>query len=252
MRVVYACLLCLLCHTAFAQVETDAFERGVAAYESGAYVPAIQAFGGLVEDGYVSPALYYNLANAYYQNEQIGPAVLYYEQAKRLAPGDAEIDAALTHVRAEVMDGAFDVPPFLLVAAARRLRDTFPALVWALLAFGAAYLGAYGLYQWRSGTERAQRKRGFVQLLIGVSLLLPLAALTVSRQAVARSSGVYIVLRDNLPLREAPSEGARRLETLPAGYRLERTDRLDPWIAVVTPSGTTGWVATGAGVQEVR
>ena len=246
--------LCCWCSLTglLAQAESEAFARGTAAYTQGRYVEAIQAYGGLVEAGYASPALYYNLANAYYRNGQTGPAVLYYEQALRLAPGDADVRANLQRVRDEVMDGALDVPPFFLTGGARALRDRLPAPAWAALALLAALLGAYGLYQWLGAAERRARKRGFGLFLLGALLLVPLAWLATSRQAVVRSSGVYIVLQNNLPLREAPSAEARRVATLPEGYRLERTDRIAPWVRVTMPAGTTGWVDATAGVREVR
>ena len=232
--------------------DTDAFAKGVAAYEQTRYVEAIQAFGGLVESGYASAPLYYNLANAYYRNEQYGPAVLYYEQALRLAPGDADVRANLARVREEVMDGALEVPPFFVTAWARSLRDRLPALAWTILALLAAWLAAYGLYRWRGGATREVRRSGFAWLVGGLLFLLPLVWLAGSRGANERSSGIYIVLQNNLPLREAPSAESRRLETLPEGYRLERIDRLDPWVQVTTPSGNQGWVDSTEGISEVR
>ena len=235
-----------------AQSGTDAFAAGVAAYEQARYAEAIRHFGGLVEAGNVSVSLYYNLANAYYRNDQPGPAVLYYEQALRLAPGNADVQANLRRVREEVMDGALDVPPFFLTAWARALRDRLSALFWGILTLLAAAASAFGLYAWRTGATRSVRKRNFALFVVGLLLVGPLLWLALSRSGVERHSGVYIVLRDNLPLREAPSEEARRLATLPEGYRLERQDAIDPWVQVITPSGTLGWVDTRTGVSEVR
>ena len=246
------CLYLGWINIAAAQEGTDTFTRGVAAYEAGRYVEAIRAFGELVEAGYASVPLYYNLANAYYQNDQPGPAVLYYEQALRLAPGDADVRTNLSRVRDEVMDGALDVPPFFLTAWVRGVRDRLAAWVWTLLALLAATAAAYGLYAWRTGARRPVRKRGLSLFVGGLLLLLPMLWFAASRAAVETSSGIYIVLQNNLPLREAPSAESRRLETLPEGYRLEREDRLDPWIKVVAPSGSQGWVDGREGVGEVR
>ena len=41
--------------------------------------------------GYESWELYYNLGNAFYKNRQIGPAILNYEKARKLAPNNEDV-----------------------------------------------------------------------------------------------------------------------------------------------------------------
>ena len=226
--------------------------QGETAFKNGRYTEAIQAFGALVEEGYATVPLYYNLANAYAANEQTGPAVLYLEQAYRLAPTNRTVRTRLEAMREEVMDGALEMPPFFLTAWARQLRDMLSANVWAILCLFAFAGLIYGIGQWRFAEARPARKRGFSMGVVALCLLFPMAWLAVERQAVERASGVYVVLQPNQPLREAPAEEARRVATLPEGYRLERTDQLDTWIQVTTPTGTQGWVSTESGIVEVR
>ena len=55
------------------------------------YHRAIDAYRQLILRGYASDKLYYNLANAYFKVGRYGKAILYYNRALRLAPGDADI-----------------------------------------------------------------------------------------------------------------------------------------------------------------
>ena len=61
------------------------------AYINSDYHRAIDAYRQLILRGYASDKLYYNLANAYFKVGRYGKAILYYNRALRLAPGDADI-----------------------------------------------------------------------------------------------------------------------------------------------------------------
>ena len=61
------------------------------AYINSDYHRAIDAYRQLILRGHASDKLYYNLANAYFKVGRYGKAILYYNRALRLAPGDADI-----------------------------------------------------------------------------------------------------------------------------------------------------------------
>ena len=61
------------------------------AYVNGNYQKAITQYESLLKQG-ASAEIYYNLGNAYYRTENITRAVLNYERALLLSPGDGDID----------------------------------------------------------------------------------------------------------------------------------------------------------------
>ena len=48
--------------------------------------------------------LYYNLGNAYFRLKLLGHAILYYERARVLIPGDDDLDYNLRYVRQQTKD----------------------------------------------------------------------------------------------------------------------------------------------------
>jgi tetratricopeptide (TPR) repeat protein len=83
------------------------FEEGNARYEEGDFPSAIDVYGSLVLRGVENKDLYYNLANAYFKNGELGRAILYYERALRLAPRDEDTKANLSLVEAMLRDRQF-------------------------------------------------------------------------------------------------------------------------------------------------
>lgn len=71
------------------------FEAGNRHYTDGEYTRAISEYEKVVEAGYQSPELFYNLGNAYFREGQLGQAILNYLRAKKLSPRDEDIQANL-------------------------------------------------------------------------------------------------------------------------------------------------------------
>ena len=73
------------------------------AYARQQYQQAIKDYEELLHDG-VSAELYYNLGNAYYRTDNITRAVLNYERALLLSPGDGDIRFNLQMARSKTID----------------------------------------------------------------------------------------------------------------------------------------------------
>ncbi len=103
------------------------FLQGNEDYSRGSYEEAIASYAELLDQAGWSAPVLYNLANSYARAGKIGMAVLNYERALRLAPGDADIAGNLELVRKE--NGLF--------AGESSLNDKFFRLLnpdqWALL-----------------------------------------------------------------------------------------------------------------------
>lgn len=91
-----------LCGSCLAQEQggQDFFAAGKA-YDTGDWSKAIQIYESLISHAGFSASLCYNLANSYARNGQTGKAVLGYERALRLAPGDADVRHNLELLRRE-------------------------------------------------------------------------------------------------------------------------------------------------------
>ena len=68
------------------------FEKVYRLYSEEKFEEAANSYQELLDKHQAqSPDLYLNLANSYFKSGRIGPAILYYKKALRLAPGDQEI-----------------------------------------------------------------------------------------------------------------------------------------------------------------
>ncbi len=79
------------------------FYKANALYEEGKYDEAIKVYEGLIDQGQESGNLYFNIGNSYFKMSGLGKAILNYERANKLIPGDSDLksnyDFAISKVR---------------------------------------------------------------------------------------------------------------------------------------------------------
>ena len=66
------------------------FEQGKERYKQEKYQEAIDSWMKIVENGEHSANLYFNLGNAHYKLNNVGPSIYYYEKAAQLSPIDRD------------------------------------------------------------------------------------------------------------------------------------------------------------------
>ena len=133
------------------------FDEGNQRYQNGDFDGAVASYARILEAGLESGDLYYNLGNTYFKRGEIGPAILYYERARRLMPADEDLLANLALARQLTADEITPLPQFWLFRAVRWWVDLVPrsALAWLV---GLAYLVVAGggiVWILRPGTPMA-------------------------------------------------------------------------------------------------
>ena len=64
-----------------AHASSTHWEAGNKAYIDGNYEKAIEEYNAIIDGGEYSMELYYNLANAYFKQGEMGKAILYYNSS---------------------------------------------------------------------------------------------------------------------------------------------------------------------------
>ncbi len=184
--------------------------------------------------GFSAPELY-NAANGYARAGKTGLAVLFYERAQWLAPGDADVAANLH-----------------LVRVSARLPDPTPSAFERILTWTApdtfAWLGVFGLISVGVGVltrRQARRAGGWSLLLIGGGVLC--VALTLANAAVLWPRlNDAVVLMAAASVRATPAPMGDELFQIPEGDSVRVEAEHEDFLFVRTPQGREGWVARAA------
>jgi tetratricopeptide (TPR) repeat protein len=106
-------------------------DSAAVAYSKKEYKKAITCYENILKEGKTSAALYYNLGNAYYKDNQLGKAIYNYELANKLNPTDGDIKNNLRIANTKVID-KIDAKENLFTNAIKSgLYGLFSANGWA-------------------------------------------------------------------------------------------------------------------------
>jgi tetratricopeptide (TPR) repeat protein len=219
------------------------------AYQAAQYEEAIQRYERLLQQGYQSAALYHNLGNACYRAGQLGRAVLYYERALKLEPGDGQVIQNLQVVRAQLpgQPSAIFVEPGIL-RAWKSLQGALSANSWAALGLACLWLGISGLLVWLFHWARRYKKAGFTAGLALIVLSLLPFLLAYGRTQQQYRQHYAVLLLPQTELRAGPEAESQALQPLYEGAKVQILDRLGQWYFVRLPDATQGWLPMDAAV----
>lgn len=102
-RIIISFILCLFILPDLRAVETE-IQQADSAYMAKDYLKAIEIYSQIEKNEGISPALLYNLGNAYLNASDYGRAMLCYERAYRLDPSDAQIRQNLLYLKSKIED----------------------------------------------------------------------------------------------------------------------------------------------------
>lgn len=225
-----------------AQEESQLINAANDAYQNQAYEEAIQQYQTLIDQGYQSSTLFYNLGNAYFKSGQMGKAVLYYEKAKVLAPFDADIRHNLKVVDAQLEDNIEPLAPFFLIRWWNFWVNAFSPTTWSIIGIVCLWLGVAGLAIWLLGKERRRKKLGF---FIGVGLLIGSLfpfALAYSGNQRMQNNGLAVIMEQEIGLKTAPDDQSQDLFRLHEGTKVQILDQIGTWYKVKLADGEIGWL----------
>jgi hypothetical protein len=212
------------------------------AYAAGRYQDAIKGYTVLLKQG-ASADLYYNLGNAYYRSEDITHAVLNYERAYLLSPGDKDIRHNLQMARSKTIDKITPESEFFFVTWMRALVNFMGVDDWAHTALIALALAIILALIYLFADIVWLRKLGF----FGGALLLVVFVLSnvfafVQRQELVHHRGA-IIMGSAVNIKSTPAQNGTDLFILHEGTRVDIIDdQMQQWKQVRVADGKEGWV----------
>lgn len=219
------------------------FAEGNRLYREGDFAGAIASYGSVAEGGFESASLYYNLGNAHFRVGEIARAVLNYERALRLDPGNDDIRANLALVNQRLQDRIEPLPRFWLVAAFDWWMGLIPQGV-----LKAAVAGCYLILGGAAVLIVLRRPMGWRWALTRVAFAATVATVLLGATLLVRETGLgqraeAVVMAPEARVLNAPSEDAGlTLFTLHEGTKVRIDRRAGEWAEVVLADGKVGWL----------
>ncbi len=231
-------LLLLLPAVSFAEEMEEipqVFLQANQAYEEGDYKKAQEQYARIQNSGISSGAIHFNLGNAYFRDNQLGPAIFHFSKASRLSPRDADIEYNLAFAREKVLDRIEKKDSlgteFFAVTEVLTEKEAYFLMLFSCLVFLG--LASLDLSLKRPWTGRI-RNILFVVLALSITLV-------VSQELTRKEMGVVSV--PEVSVYSGVGKNHLVLFRLHEGVEFAIIDRVEKeWAEILLADGKKGWV----------
>ncbi|MBO7569945.1 MAG: tetratricopeptide repeat protein [Bacteroidaceae bacterium] len=237
----------MIYHLSFSIASASNKTEADALYEKEQYRDAVEAYESVLKNDGVAPEVYYNLGNCYYKLDEIPLAVLNYERAFLLDPGDADIRANLALARGKTIDKVVPPSEMFFVTWWRDLTNCMSINAWAVLGIAAFVLMLVGVLLYVFMSQLTLRKIGVygAMVMLVVVIVANLAAL--SQHADLTHRNTAIILDPAVTVKSSPSETSTDLFLIHEGSKVEILDgSMKEWKEVKFEEGKQGWIPVTA------
>ena len=211
-------------------------------YSRGNYQQAIRDYEELLKQT-KSADLYYNLGNAYYRTDNITRAVLAYERALLLSPGDDDIRFNLQMARSKTIDKITPRSEMFFVTWYRALVNITSVDGWADIALLSMVLALILALVYLFASRMLFRKIGFFGGVAMLTLFLLCNLFAWHQHAILTERTGAIIVSSSATLKATPTQQAKDNGVLHEGTRVDIIDdTMRDWKCVRLADGREGWL----------
>ncbi|MFK7899722.1 MAG: SH3 domain-containing protein [Cyclobacteriaceae bacterium] len=222
----------------YAATVEESLQQAEKAYVSSDFQTAVKLYEEVLGENNESFEVFYNLGNAYFKLNQIAPAVLNYERAKKLGSSD-DLVYNLQLANERLVDKLEVVPEFFLFTWYQSFVSKLSATVWGIVSvlFFITGLVVLFLYLFIS------KKRNYVLvLLLAFVLSLLTYLLGNSNYAYIYEKQQAIVFSPTATAQSVPGDAGSDLFVIHAGLKVTVLDQQGDWYRIKLSNGSIGWL----------
>ena len=216
------------------------------AYAQEDYIKAIELYEQTAREHGVSSDLYYNLGNAYYKHNEFAKAILNYERALLLNPGNEDARFNLDMANTHIVDKIDPVGRFFLSVWIDTMRSYLSSNTWAVIGIIAFFLFIGGCYLYLFTRSVPLKKIGFFGgiVVLLIAIMANCFAWGLNEKKEIRNEA--IVFDATVSVKSSPAESGTELVVLNEGTKVGGLSKVGEWSEVKISDGNRCWRPSAA------
>ena len=223
------------------QVEV-VFDEGNALYNQGNYTEAIEKYTSIINNGFESAELYYNLGNAYYKINDIANSIFYFEKSLLLDLNNNETKNNLSFSQNMTIDRIETVPVNQVSKFISKFTNVFDYNTWLLISIIFEFLSliVFSLYLFNKNSDT--KKRFFSIGSIFLFFFIIFLILGINSKSEYEKNNPAILFENRISFKSEPNERSEDLFLLNEGTKVNVLEKLNEWSLVELSNGSKGWI----------
>lgn len=219
-------------------------------YAKDNYQQAIKDYQEILKTG-VSSEIYYNLGNAYYRTDNITQALLAYERALQLSPGDNDIRFNLQYARSKTIDKITPETEMFFVTWYHSLVNFTSVDHWANTAIVSIVMALLLILVFLFAPQMWARKSGFYGSAAFLLLFAFANLFAFQQKHELETKQGAIVIAPTVNVKKTPAASGTDVFVIHEGTRVDITDRgMKQWRGIKLADGREGWLKTSQ-IEEI-
>ncbi len=211
-------------------------------YTSAKYDSAAALYQSVVDAGYESSGLYYNLGNAYFKLREMPLAILYFEKAKKLAPADEDILKNLEVANTLLVDKIEKMPELFFKNWWNAFYNLFNAEAWAWISIWLLLISLTSVFFYITSSRLWLRKTGFFSAILFSILTIVSFGLASQRYYYTKQVNEAIIFVPTITVKSSPGSSSVDLFVLHEGTKVRLMDEVVGWNKIKIANGSIGWL----------
>jgi tetratricopeptide (TPR) repeat protein len=212
------------------------------AYADGLFTNAVDLYKQVLNSGNESWELYYNLGNSYYKLNDFASAILYFEKAKKLNPGNEDINFNLKVTNNKIADKIEPLPELFYKRWYRNLVELLPVDPWARITILTFILSLFFALFYVISQRIYIRKIGFWAGILFFIISLLSVHFSYQNYKTLQNNTEAIIFTPTVTIKSSPDEKSIDLFVLHEGTKVKILDNIGNWYEIRIANGSVGWL----------
>ncbi len=212
------------------------------AYSEGLYEAAIENYSMIIQAGFESADLYFNMGNAAFRSNKLGYSVLYYKKALKLDPQHEEAVTNLGYVLKYKEDNLDQVPELFLRKWMRSVYHLFTLKTWSLLSIVFFALLLLGVLLYIFPRRMGVKKTGFFSGLMAFVFFIISLTAAIERTQEINDPDEAVIIDPSVVVKSSPSLSGTDLFVLHEGTEIVLNETISGWMEIRISDGRMGWI----------
>ncbi len=218
---------------------------GDSAYIRNDFTSAIQIYEYILKTKGEAVDLYYNLGNSYYKAGNMAKAILNYERALLLKPGDSDIRSNLEIARSKTVDKINTAPQIFFINWIHSLINCMGADSWAKCGITFFILFIFGLYFFIFSKRIILKKIGFIASIVLLISVIVSNVFASHQKDLLINRTDAIIMASSVTIKSTPNESGTDLFIIHEGHKVSIKDNsMKDWKEIKLEDGNVGWIKT--------
>ena len=249
-KIVFLMILMLMVLGIKAQaIQNQEFAKANFYYNESRYDTALVIYERILDDGFVSAPLLFNIGNTYFKLRNYPMAILNYEKALKIDPTNEEIKQNLAIANALITDKIEPMPEFFLKKWWRGIGNRLSANGWATMSIIMFALLLISLFLYLTTHLYSLKKTTFFTNILLFLLCLCSIIFASQKKNHMEKRSEAIVMTPTITVKSSPSQSGVDLFVLHEGSKVEILDVVENWDKIKIADGSVGWMPSTSSIK---